>query len=59
MIQHIELAKERLFAPDALACGNVKLFPGSSRDASPGQLAEQINRSLSQIEAGDFDLVAD
>lgn len=57
MSQQLEFAKHRLFDADALAVGNIKLFPGSSRDATSEQFAEQINKSLSQIEAGDFEEV--
>ena len=36
---------------------NVKLFPGSSRDATPDQMAGQVYKAIAQIEAGDYDLV--
>lgn len=51
----LELAKKRLFDSDALNVTNIKLFPGSSRDTTADQFAEQINKALSQIEAGDFE----
>lgn len=57
MGQQLELAKKRLFDKDALAVTNIKLFPGTSRDTTAEQFAEQINKSLSQIEAGDFEEV--
>jgi hypothetical protein len=50
----LELAKKRLFDSDGLGVTNIKMFPGSSRDVTPEQIAEQINRALSQIETGDF-----
>ncbi len=53
----LELAKKRLFDKESLNVGNIKIHPGSSRDATSEQIAEQINRAISQIEAGDFDLV--
>lgn len=56
MTQPMELAKNRLFDADALDVKNINVFPGSNRDATPTQIAEQINRSLSQIEAGDFEI---
>jgi len=37
----------------------VWLFPGSSRDAPPDKVAEQVNKAIAQIEAGDFELVED
>lgn len=55
----VELAKKRLFDVDSLRVGNIKLFPGGNRDATPEQMAEQVNKALSQIEAGDYDLVED
>lgn len=57
MSQQLDLAKGRLFDADAFNVKNLKLFPGSSRDVTSEQFAEQINKSLSQISAGDFDVV--
>jgi anthranilate/para-aminobenzoate synthase component I len=57
MGQHLELAKKRLFDKDSLAVTNIKLFPGSSRETSPEEFAEEINKAISQIEAGDYQLV--
>jgi len=57
MGQQLDLAKNRLFAEDALGVTNIKLFPGSNRDTSAEQFAEEINKAISQIEAGDFDEV--
>ena len=55
----LELARGRMFAADALDVKNLKLFPGSNRDTTPEQFAEQLNKSLSLIEAGDFELVSE
>ena len=57
MRTQLEVAKHRLFDRGALNADNVKLFPGSDRDASRERMAEQVNKAISQIEAGDFDLV--
>lgn len=57
MGQHLELAKKRLFDKDSLAVTNIKLFPGSNRDTTPEQFADEINKAISQIEAGDFEIV--
>jgi hypothetical protein len=54
MGQHLDLAKKRLFDKDALGVTNIKLFPGSSRDTTPEQFAEEINKALSQLEAGEY-----
>ncbi|PCI40337.1 MAG: hypothetical protein COB46_07055 [Rhodospirillaceae bacterium] len=56
MKTQIEVAQHRLFDQDALGADNVKLFPGSSRDASRELMAEQVNKALFQIETGDFEL---
>jgi hypothetical protein len=53
----MELAKHRLFDKGGLDASNIKVFPGMSRDVSAEQVARQINRSLSQIEVGDYDEV--
>jgi hypothetical protein len=59
MKTQLEVAKHRLFDRDALQTRNIKLFPGSAREASPEGMAEQVNKALSQIEAGDFDIIED
>ncbi|MBF0562888.1 MAG: hypothetical protein HQL37_12920 [Alphaproteobacteria bacterium] len=51
----MELAKRRLFDTEGLQAGNVKLFPGSNRDATAEQMAQQVNMAIAQIEAGDYD----
>lgn len=57
MNSQVKLAQNRLFDADALAASNFKLFPGSSRETSAEQFAEQVNKAISQIEAGDFELM--
>jgi hypothetical protein len=57
MTTHLEVAKHRLFDKGALDVADIKLFPGSSRDASAEQMAEQITKALAQIENGDFEEV--
>jgi len=57
MGQQLDLAKERLFDKDALGVSNIKLFPGSSRDTTPEQFAEEVNKAISEVEAGAFDQV--
>ena len=53
----LDLAKKRLFDKDSLNVGNIKLFPGSSRDVTSEQIAEEINKALSQIEAGVVEVI--
>jgi hypothetical protein len=57
MSTQMELAKSRLFGEGSLQVANIKLFPGSDRDSTPEQMAEQVKKSLAQIEAGDYELV--
>lgn len=57
MGSQLESAKRRLFDAESLNVENVKLFPGSSREATPEQMAEEINKALAQIEAGDYEEV--
>lgn len=52
MATQMEMAKNRLFSDKGIAAKNVKLFPGSLRDVTAEQVAEQVNSALSQIEAG-------
>lgn len=56
LMTQVELASKRLYGPGGLAATNVKIFRGSNRDVTAEQIAEQINRSLSQLEAGNFEL---
>lgn len=53
----IELAKNRLYGDNGIGATNVKIFLGTDRDSTAEQIATQINRSISQIEAGDFEEV--
>ena len=55
MGQQLNLAKSRLFDTDSLALSDIKLFPGSNRDATREQFAEEINKVMSRIVAGDYD----
>lgn len=59
-MEQMQLAKARLFSAgsaDSMQVVNLKLFPGTSREATAEDFANQINRSLSQIEAGEFEEV--
>lgn len=50
-------ARHRLFDREGLQATNVKFFPGTSRDVTPEQIAEQITKAIAQIEAGDYEEV--
>ena len=57
-MNQLEIAKRRLFDQDGLAASNFGVTLGSSRDVTSEQIAEQVNRAISQIEAGDFESMA-
>jgi hypothetical protein len=57
MKSQVEQARDKLFSPDGLDVKNIKLFPGSSRDVTAEQIAEQVNKALAQLEAGDYEMV--
>lgn len=59
-MEQMQLAKTRFFSTDtadSLQVVNLKLFPGANREATAEDFANQINRSLSQIEAGEYEEV--
>lgn len=53
----MDKAKRRLFDADGLAAKNVSVFLGTARDISAEQAAQQLNRGISQLEAGDYEEV--
>lgn len=57
MKTQMEVAKHRLFDDKELGAKDIKLFPGTSRDSTSEKMAEQVNKAVSQIVAGDFDVV--
>jgi hypothetical protein len=57
MTTQLELAKHRLFSKRALDAADIKLFPGTSRDATSEDMAEQINKAMAQVESGDAEEV--
>lgn len=59
MDNQMEIAKHRLFADDELHAADVKLFPGTSRDTTPEQMAEQVNKAIAQIVNGQFEMLGD
>lgn len=52
MSTQIELATKRLFGANGIGAKNIKFFPGASRDITAEQLATELNKAISQIEAG-------
>ena len=59
MANELDLAKYTLFDPEALGAKNFKIYPGSSREAAPAMMAEQINKSVTDILAGNFSFLED
>ena len=57
MTKQLQIAKERLFGQGGLDVANIKLFPGTNRDATPEQMAETINNVIADLESGDYELV--
>ena len=55
----VEIARETLFGVSGLRANDVKLFPGTDRDTTPEQMAEQVNNAIAQVLAGDFDVISD
>jgi hypothetical protein len=57
MKTQMEIAKHRLFDKNELNARDIKLYPGTRRDATPEQMAEQVNKAIAQIVSGDYDVV--
>jgi hypothetical protein len=57
MKTQMEIARHRLFDTKELGAKDIKLFPGTNRDTSAEQMAEQVNKAVAQIVSGDFDVV--
>ncbi len=53
----LDYAKSRLFDEAALHVENIKLFPGSDRNATREAVAQEVTNALAQIESGDYDLI--
>jgi len=57
MASEMELSKHRLFDKAQLDAKDIKLFPGSNREATPEEMAQQVNRAIAQIASGDYEVV--
>jgi hypothetical protein len=53
----MEEAKARLYGEGGLAVRDVKICPGSDRDAKPDAVARQIVEVLDRLERGDYEIV--
>jgi hypothetical protein len=56
-MSEIAFASKRLFDKESINVSNFKMFPGSSRDTTAEQFSSQINKVISQIESGDFEII--
>jgi uncharacterized protein YgbK (DUF1537 family) len=54
-MNQVDNLKHRLFDTDALNATNFSLVAGSNREVTAEQMAEQANRALSQLEAGEYE----
>jgi len=57
MSNEVDIAKHRLFDRDALDVKNIKFFPGTNRDTTSAQMADQVNKVIAQLEAGDYEVI--
>jgi hypothetical protein len=55
-MSHIAIATNRLFGPHSLQVTNLKFTPGSNREITAEQLAEELTKSLARIQAGEVEL---
>lgn len=54
-MSQLKLATNRLYGESGIGVKNIKLYPGASRDTTVEQFSGQINKAISQVEAGDFE----
>jgi len=59
MDNQMEIAKHQLFAADELNVSDVKLYPGTSRDTTSHQMAEEVNKVIAQMVSGNYTLMED
>lgn len=53
----VEIAAAKLYGPGGLGVTNFGFTRGSNPDATPEQIAGEINRAIMQLEAGNFEEV--
>ncbi|MNJ03632.1 hypothetical protein D3C73_1640330 [compost metagenome] len=54
MATNMKHAQELIFGAQGLGASNFKMFPGSSRDVTPEQVAQQIAQAIEEpIDAAD------
>ena len=57
MAYDVEVASNRLYGKGGVGASDLKIFRGSSADVTPSDYAKELNKAISQIENGDFDVV--
>lgn len=58
MDTQVRKLKEKLFGENGIGCTSIHITPGSA-PATAEQLAAAINKSIADIEAGNFDAPSD
>ena len=56
-MSEITTASNRLFGKDGMNATNFNIFHGSNENITAEQITTEINKVLSQVEAGDFEVV--
>lgn len=59
MQTQLDQAKQTLFGRDGLRVSNMKLFPGSNRDATTESMSAQINNVVAAMMVGDYEDITD
>ncbi len=57
MVDNIAIASEKLFGPTGIGATNVKLTIGYGQNITPDQLAKEVHKAITDIEAGNFEMV--
>ncbi len=53
----VQILAAKLYGPGGLGVTNIGIFPGSNPNVTAEQIAGEMNRAISQLEAGDFEEV--
>lgn len=59
MSTQLQTAKDTLFGETGLHASNFKMYPGSSREATPELVAAELNKAFQLLKEGKFTVVAE
>jgi hypothetical protein len=59
MSTQLQAAKEMLFGDEGLRASNFKMYPGSSTEVTPEEVAAGLNEAFALLKAGKFKVVAE